>query len=154
MKAVMMVANRDVVLRTIRGSQTFVKDEPALVSPHLVESALQIGILPVDAKEKLFPEREETEEEPIDVGSRNEAIRRAIELIYERNDPDDFTTGATPKLKAVAKVAKLKKVNTIEVKAVLDKRNEALLQAELEQSKQKKAAAKKAAAEDPPDNDL
>ena len=150
MKAVMMVANRDVTLRTLFGSKTFKKDEPALVAPQLVKDALAIGILPVDGKSPI-KEEPESEKEPIDQASRTERVRQAIEAIYDANDPDEFTTGATPKLKSVAKRAGLKKVSIKEVKDILTERNEAALKAEMEA---KAKQAKKKPAEDPPDNDL
>lgn len=151
MKAIMMVANRNFTLRSIFGSQTFEKDVPTLVAPQLIKFALEKGVLPADG-EKLVNEKVETEQEPIDGASRGERIADAIELIYKRNNADDFTTGATPKLKAVAKYAGLKKVSSKEVKDILDARNQAALDAELEEKA--KAQATKPAAEDPPDNDL
>jgi len=158
MNAILMVANRNVTLRTIMGSQTFVKDIPTLVAPQLVKFALEIGILPADGQSPIN-EKKESEKEPVDQASRGKRISDAIEHIYTRNDPDDFTTGATPKLKSVATQAGLAKVSIKEVKDILDARNKAALEAEMAQKAKAKTtpkakATKAEVTKDSPDNDL
>lgn len=156
MKAVRMICNRNCSLRTTYGSVQFEKDVERLVAPQMVEAALAIGVIAVDPNEPSF-KKEAEDPEPMDPGSRNAAITRAIEVIFERNDPDDFTTGASPKTTAVAKQAGIKKVGAHEIKAVLTKRNKAKHEAEMAA----KAAASKAPAPkavkkakaDPPDDE-
>lgn len=148
MKALMMICNRTFTLRTIFGSLAFAKDEPRLVAPQMIPEALQRGVLPVDSDEPLF-EKDPEVEEPTDPGSRHAAITRAIENIYDRNDPDEFTTGRAPKTISVAKEAGLAKVGAHEIKAVLDKRNKAAYEADLAAQQKIKAVSKM----DPPDDE-
>jgi hypothetical protein len=154
MKAVEMICNRNCYLRTTFGSLEFEKDVSRLVAPQMVEAALAIGILPVDQEQVLF-EEDPDDPEPLDPGSRNAAITRAINTIIERNDPDDFTTGDAPKTKAVAKEAGLAKVGAHEIKTVLAKRNKIAYEATLANKKEqaKKAQLAKAAKADPPDDE-
>lgn len=133
MKAIMMVCNRSFSLRTIFGSIAFKENEPTLVSPQMVEKALSAGVLPCDADEELF-EREETEQEPTDPGTRGAAITRAVENIFARNNPDEFTTGSSPKVVAVAKEANLSKIGAHEIKAVLDLRNKHAFEKQMEEA--------------------
>ena len=148
--AVMMVCTwGNPTLRTEFGSIAFKKDEPRLVAPHMISFALERGIVPVDKEEKLFEDPKE--EEPISHGSRLKAITEAIERIYERNNPDDFTTGATPKIAAVQKESKVPKVSSAEVKKILVERNERL---EARAAADRKAKKEKSVAEtEPPDDD-
>lgn len=134
MKAIEMVCNRRFSLRTIFGSITFEKDKPRLVSPQMIEKALAAGVLPCDTEAKLF-EQEENEQEPTDPGSRNLAISRAIEAIFKDNDPDEFTTGSSPKVTAVVKRSGLSKVGAHEIKVILDKRNQQAFDKQMENLK-------------------
>ena len=155
MKAVMMVCtNRSVTLRTSYGSIAFEKDVPRLVAPQMVDKALQIGVLPVDPEEKLF-DTPVKENEPIDPGSRMVRIEEAIEDIYERNDPDDFTAGDKPSVKAVQRVSKIPKVSAMDIKTVLDKRNKYALglREAQERDKQRLKDERKAEADPPDDNE-
>jgi len=153
MKPTLMVCNRDVTLRTIYGSVAFQKDKPRLVPPSLVAEALHIGVLPVDQDKPLFKEKAK-EDEPVDPGTRAVRIGEAIEALYAKNNPDDFTAGASPKLVAVAREAGLPKVGSAEVKTYLEKRNKAAFDKAMEQKKaKKKTPAKKAAVAEPPDDD-
>jgi hypothetical protein len=151
MQATMMVCkwgNPDV--RTTFGSIKFEKDVPRLVAPHMVTHCLERGITPVDEDAKLF-EDSVSPEEPLDVGSRAAAIEKAVEAIIARNDPDEFTAGASPKVQAVAKEANLSKVSASEVKKVLDERNKKL---EANAAALRKAKTEsKAAVTEPPDDD-
>jgi hypothetical protein len=153
MKAVNMICNRTCTLRTTFGSIAFEKDVARLVAPQLVEAALKIGVLTADPKEKLF-EPEKDEEEAHDLGTRNAMITKAVEAIIEENNPDEFTTGSSPKLVAIQKRTGLKKVGSHELKKVLDKRNQAALDADVKQKQEEHAAKVRASAEDPPDNEL
>jgi hypothetical protein len=151
MKAIMMICNRTFALRTIFGSLAFTKDEPRLVAPQMIPEALQRGVLAVDPDEPLF-EKDSKDEEPTDPGSRNAAITRAVENIYARNDPDEFTAGRAPKTIAVAKEAGLAKVGAHEIKAILDIRNNAAYEADLINKRKLKEKAKLEET-DPPDNE-
>lgn len=154
MKAVLMVcSNRDVTLRTTYGSIFFKKDEPRLVNPNMVPEALKVGVLPVNTEETLFDEPVE-EKEPVDTGTRSAILEKTIEEIYEANNPDDFTAGDKPSVKAVQRRSKLRKVSAAEIKTVLDKRNKAALEARTAQEKEKLAKkGQKPAEVDPPDDD-
>jgi hypothetical protein len=156
MKAVKMICNRNCSLRTTYGSVEFEKDVERLVAPQMVPAALAIGVIAVDSNEPVFA-KEADDPEPLDPGSRMEAITFAIEDIFKRNDPDDFTTGSSPKTIAVAKLAGIGKVGAHEIKQVLTKRNEAkhkVSMAELTKGTTVKTetAVKKAKA-DPPDDE-
>ena len=155
MKAVMMICNRNCTLRTTYGSLAFEKDVERLVAPQMVPAALAIGVIAVDSNEPVFA-KEAKDPEPLDPGSRTEAITLAIEDIFKRNDPDDFTTGAAPKTTAVAKLAGIGKVGAHEIKTILAKRNlakhEASMAAIATAPKAKSKTAKKAKV-DPPDDE-
>ena len=152
MKAVLMICNRNCFLRTTYGSLQFEKDVERLVAPQMVPAALAIGVIAVDSNEPVFA-KEAKDPEPLDPGSRIEAITLAVENIFERNDPDDFTTGAAPKTVAVAKLAGIGKVGAHEVKAVLTKRNEAKHKASMAELTKTKPKAEKKAKVDPPDDE-
>jgi hypothetical protein len=154
MKPTLMVCNRDVTLRTTYGSIMFEENKPRLVPPSMVADALHIGVLPVDQDQALFKEKAK-KDEPVDPGTRAVRIGEAIEALYAKNDPDDFTAGASPKLVAVAREAELPKVGSNEVKTYLEKRNKAAFDKAMEQKKAKKKtpAKKKAAVAEPPDDD-
>ena len=152
MQAVKMICNRTCTLRTTFGSVVFEKDVARLVAPQLVEAALGIGVLPVDSNEKLFEPEADPKEAP-DAGTRNAMITKAVEAIIAKNDPDEFTAGAAPKLVSIQKRTGLKKVGSHELKKVLDKRNQAALDVEMAGKKAEQAKAK-TPKEDPPDNEL
>jgi len=153
MNALMMVCDRTCFLRTTFGSLKFIKGQERLVAPNMIAAAIAIGVKAVDEDAKIFEEPEP--EVPLDSGSRSTAVAKAIEAIYERNDPDDFTTGSSPKVTAVVKLSGLPKVSAFEIKAYIDARN-IKLEAEAVENRKKKAADKAARAagvEDPPDDD-
>lgn len=161
MKAVNMICNRNCTLRTTFGSIQFFEDVERLVAPQMVEAALAIGVKLVNPKDDPFEATPANAQEPTDPGSRLAIITSAVEEMYERNDPNEFTTGSTPKLTDVARISGLTKVSGAEVKKVLTVRNKRIEEAAAEAKRldnetkiAKKKAAKAKKNEDPPDNEL
>lgn len=117
----------------------------------MISAALERGITPVDDAKPLFTDAPKPDE-PLDPGTRAVRIETAIEAIFDRNNPDEFTTGATPKVKAVQKESGIPKISASEIGVILAERNEkleAMAQARNKQDQEETAAAD----EDPPDNE-
>lgn len=99
------VLNRNYTLRSLVGqSVRFIKNKPVAVPKILEREACAIGAELVGGGEK--PNVLDDEKVPIELlpDERLEKIREAFATIVERNDSDDFTAAAVPRVPAVEKI--------------------------------------------------
>ena len=90
-------STRKLVLAAFGHVVTFGKNDTQFVPPVLHQLALEQGLDPVPEGDEDAPERVVVPDD----SARVEAIKTAMQLIAERNRPDDFTAGGIPKIKAV-----------------------------------------------------
>lgn len=99
------VLNRNHVLRTTNGVISFVKGEPAWVTPQMEKDAVAIGAQRVDGDS---PDPLGDEEKPAPVAptgdERKDQFFAAFELMVEKNDAKEFTGQGVPTVKAIEKL--------------------------------------------------
>ena len=104
MKARKMIFRRGkspLYVRTTFGSLRFDPDEPRLVAPNMINECLARGVEMADDAPPPVEEEHTPEPEPQEQIARADAISKAVEAIYARNNPDEFTATGTPKIIAV-----------------------------------------------------
>lgn len=129
MQAKQMVSNRDFVLRTTKGSQTFKAGELTLVSPFLVSAALAVGVLLAEDEDEIdFSEKEpENPHRYVDPAQRKHDITKAIETVEGRSgNPayrEDWTAARRPRVEVISELVGYK-VQAREINKILNERNE------------------------------
>lgn len=95
-----MVANRDVVVSSVRGHTiAFKKDVPQHVPKALHEQCLAVGILFEDGDDA------DAHEPANEVTNQDEQIKEAMMSILLANDPDTYTASSMPKLDVLSERA-------------------------------------------------
>lgn len=123
---VVMVLNRNYTLSSTLGHVlTFKKDQPMPIPPIMVRACAEIGATRVDGVDPFEIVEDAKDAQPVDPGVRLEQIRKAIDVICERNARDDFTAANTPKVVSVSEEVGYK-VDRTEVHKAWQERNEDL----------------------------
>lgn len=101
------ILNRNYVLTSQGHRVEFKKGEPVWVPPMLAKEAAAIGAerLDGDAVDPLPDEKQVPA--PLSVQERLDELVAAIEVIVERNDPQDFGGDNRPSLAAINKIVEL-----------------------------------------------
>lgn len=93
--------NRTFTLRSVKGTISFVKDEPTNVPANMVMDVVSIGAEAVEGQTpSLVPVDKQIPQAP-EGTERDAQLQTAIGLIVERNDSNDFTGGGVPSVKAM-----------------------------------------------------
>lgn len=122
----MVLNNRTHTLRTTLGhSIHFPKGEPVNVPPMLLSQAMAIGAQPLEGETAEIEAPEVPKPEPADPQERLKLVKKAVEEIYEANDPDTFTASNNPKLAVLSEKTGFK-VSKRELQVVLNARAEEL----------------------------
>jgi len=124
-KPVPMVLDRNYTLASTLGHiLTFKKGQTLNVPPIMVHACAQIGARRVDGQD-VFEEPEPVAPQPVDPAQRLVAIRKAVEVVVDKNEREDFTAGGSPKVTAVSRETGFK-VDQTEVRKAWQARNEEL----------------------------
>ena len=92
-------SHRKLTLAALGHVVVFEKGATHYVPPALRQLALEQGLEPANgAALERGPAKQED-------GARLETIKTAMKLIAERNNPDDFTAGGLPKVRAIEALA-------------------------------------------------
>lgn len=125
MKSYKMVLNRKYRIASTLGLIfNFQKDTPREVPALVVRECIDVGaeFVNKDDRAEYFKEPEQ-DTQPVAPGERRDVIAKAVDVIFERNDRDDFTASGNPKLKAIGDEVGFK-IDKGELAQVIKARNE------------------------------
>lgn len=104
-KATHFILNRTRTIKSTAGHAVhFEKGKPRTVPPAIEDLVVQHGAMPCDEDGNVVFEEQEDEasdEEPTGK-EREDLLDMAVELLVERNDPDEFDSHNRPKVKALS----------------------------------------------------
>jgi len=121
---IVMVMNRNYSLGSVLGHRiNFVKGRQTPVPKVLIEEAIAVGAERVDGLATFADAKPGVQ--PISPDARAEAVRKALDMVIEKNDRDDFTAAGNPSLKSLERITGFK-VDKLEQQRALKARNESL----------------------------
>lgn len=97
-----MYMNRDFFLMSTSGHNVqFIANEPTNVHDFVIEEAIALGAVYEDGSLHKPEEKVEDTPEELFGQPRKDAILKALNVLKDRSDADDFTANSLPKLKSV-----------------------------------------------------
>jgi hypothetical protein len=110
------VSPRKMVLAHLGHVLTFEKNVPQFVPPALHKKALDEGLEAEPEGDEVAPEKSPA---VVNDTVRLETLKDAMRAIATRNDPDDFTAGGAPKVRAIEALTDgMKPANAAELHAL------------------------------------